>query len=58
MLDIIGMLAFIIGVIVIIAIVGYVIMTVGSYLFDGGIQLAVGIVIFVILIFALKGCMG
>ncbi len=58
MLDVIMMFAFFVGIIAIIGAIGFVIMTVGFNLFDGAFRLIFGIIGFLILIFAIKGCMG
>lgn len=47
----------VIGVLVVIMIIGAIIMTVGYCLFDGISKFLIGAVAFIILIFALRGCM-
>lgn len=47
----------VIGVLAVIMIIGFVIMTVGSSIFEGALKLILGIVGLLILIFALRGCM-
>lgn len=47
----------IIGVLAVVMIVGFLIMAVGYSIFEGALKTIAGIVVLVILIFALKGCM-
>lgn len=46
----------IIGVLAVVMVIGLFIMLVGYNLFDGSLKLILGIVGFVILVFALRGC--
>lgn len=47
----------IIGVLAVVMIIGFFIMSVGVNLFEGAFRLIIGIVGLVILVFALRGCM-
>lgn len=46
----------VIGVLAVIMIIGFIVMAVGGSIFEGALKLIVGIVVLIILIFALRGC--
>lgn len=47
----------VIGVLAVILVIGFIVMMTGASLFEGAFKLIFGIVLLVIIIFALRGCM-
>ena len=47
----------VIGVLAVILVIGFIVMMTGASLFEGALKLIFGIVLLVIIIFALRGCM-